>query len=594
MYGATEATARMAWLPPDLAEDHPDSIGVAIPGGHLRLDESVDDRPGVGELVYTGPNVMLGYAEEPADLALPPRDDRAAHRRPRPRARRPLRGGRDDATAGARSSACASTSTPSSSGLRADVDRHARVVATGRAVHAFVTSGRGSAAARALVADRCGVPPHAVRVTVVPQVPLTSSGKPDYAALGELATQVERERARRADGRADRHARTVRADVVRVLGRPDATDADSFVSLGGDSLSYVELATRLADHFPRRAARRVARARHRRARAPRGDRRRPAGRRRTTGTSRRRPPAAPHDVPRHDGRAAGARDPAHRRQPRRPRRPRGRRPPAPRARRLQLRALPALRARRRPHPAAARPRRPGPARRTGGAVGRRRRARARQLRPHHRPVRPRGGQRLGVGRPVAAVVPRVARVAHRRRAGRRPRCRRCTASSGVRRSASRSACWPWRPSPGSPRSACAPARPSATPRSWWRSSSPSAGRARGPRPPGSACVVTALAARCWSSASSARCTARSSSLGGFLLLLWRPHVPVTPLLARVAGVLATASLFIYLTHWQVYPALEDAGHQWLALVASLTVGIAYAHVVRPVHQAVGRAVLGSR
>ena len=83
-------------------------------------------------------------------------------------------------------------------------------------------------------------------------------------------------------------------------------------------------------------------------------------------------------------------------------------------------------------------------------------------------------------------------------------------------------------------------------------------------------------------------------LGGFLLLLWRPHVPVTPLLARVAGVLATASLFIYLTHWQVYPPLEDAGHQWLALVASLTVGIAYAYVVRPVHQAVGRAVLGSR
>ena len=137
-------------------------------------------------------------------------------------------------------------------GLRADVDRHARVVATGRAVHAFVTSGRGSAAARALVADRCGVPPHAVRVTVVPQVPLTSSGKPDYAALGELATQVEREVEREEGTTAapDRHARTVRADVVRVLGRPDATDADSFVSLGGDSLSYVELATRLADHFP--------------------------------------------------------------------------------------------------------------------------------------------------------------------------------------------------------------------------------------------------------------------------------------------------------------------------------------------------------
>ena len=83
-------------------------------------------------------------------------------------------------------------------------------------------------------------------------------------------------------------------------------------------------------------------------------------------------------------------------------------------------------------------------------------------------------------------------------------------------------------------------------------------------------------------------------LGGFLLMLWLPHVSLPPVLARAAGVLAGASLFIYLTHWQVYPALEDAGHQWLALVASLTVGIAYARVVRPVHQAVGRAILASR
>ena len=58
--------------------------------------------------------------------------------------------------------------------------------------------------------------------------------------------------------------------------------------------------------------------------------------------------------------------------------------------------------------------------------------------------------------------------------------------------------------------------------------------------------------------------------------------------------LAGASLFIYLTHWQVYPPLEDSGHPWLALGASLAVGIAYGHVVRPLHKAVGRAVLGSR
>ena len=70
MYGATEATARMAYLPPHLAEDRPDAIGVAIPGGHAAPRRGRRRETGVGELVYSGPNVMLGYAEAPADLAL--------------------------------------------------------------------------------------------------------------------------------------------------------------------------------------------------------------------------------------------------------------------------------------------------------------------------------------------------------------------------------------------------------------------------------------------------------------------------------------------------------------------------------------------
>ena len=70
MYGQTEATARMAYLPPDLAAEHPEAVGVPVPGGAFRLDAVGDDGgDGVGELVYTGPNVMMGYALEPADLA---------------------------------------------------------------------------------------------------------------------------------------------------------------------------------------------------------------------------------------------------------------------------------------------------------------------------------------------------------------------------------------------------------------------------------------------------------------------------------------------------------------------------------------------
>lgn len=73
MYGQTEATARMAVLPPALVVDHPDSIGRPIPGGNftLRDDRGREiTRAGVtGELVYRGPNVMMGYAESAADLA---------------------------------------------------------------------------------------------------------------------------------------------------------------------------------------------------------------------------------------------------------------------------------------------------------------------------------------------------------------------------------------------------------------------------------------------------------------------------------------------------------------------------------------------
>jgi acyl-coenzyme A synthetase/AMP-(fatty) acid ligase len=62
MYGQTEATARMSWVPPSWLEDKAGSIGVAIPGGGLDTE--------YGELVYRGDNVMMGYASERDELAL--------------------------------------------------------------------------------------------------------------------------------------------------------------------------------------------------------------------------------------------------------------------------------------------------------------------------------------------------------------------------------------------------------------------------------------------------------------------------------------------------------------------------------------------
>ena len=61
MYGQTEATARIAILPPDRLPEKVGSVGFAIPGGSISIDG--------GGIVYTGPNVMMGYAEDRTGLS---------------------------------------------------------------------------------------------------------------------------------------------------------------------------------------------------------------------------------------------------------------------------------------------------------------------------------------------------------------------------------------------------------------------------------------------------------------------------------------------------------------------------------------------
>jgi long-chain acyl-CoA synthetase len=63
MYGQTEACARISYVPSDQLTNKIGSIGVPIPGGVLEIASES------GELIYSGPNVMLGYAEDRTDLA---------------------------------------------------------------------------------------------------------------------------------------------------------------------------------------------------------------------------------------------------------------------------------------------------------------------------------------------------------------------------------------------------------------------------------------------------------------------------------------------------------------------------------------------
>ncbi|HET6652515.1 MAG TPA: AMP-binding protein, partial [Nocardioides sp.] len=259
MYGQTEATARMAYLPPDLADGSPASIGVPIPGGSFALEpipelplDPGDHGVEVGELVYSGANVMLGYATTPADLAL---GRTVQSLRTGDVARRTADGLYE--VIGRRSRFAKVY------GLRIDLDQVERLYA--ERGHLVLCADAGDrlllgtdASARAadpelllaVAQDDLGLPRSAVDVLALTELPRLPNGKPDYRTLvarARVATDPAGPEARawRDPSGPEARASALRATLAEVLGRPDVSDGDTFVSLEGDSLSYVEAATRV-------------------------------------------------------------------------------------------------------------------------------------------------------------------------------------------------------------------------------------------------------------------------------------------------------------------------------------------------------------
>jgi acyl-CoA synthetase (AMP-forming)/AMP-acid ligase II/acyl carrier protein len=238
MYGSTEATARMAYLPPELVASHPSAIGRPIPGGSFTI-EPVDGWTGeaVGELVYRGPNVMMGYARGPADLALPKTVD-TLHTGDIAR-----RGPDGLYEVVGRSSRFAKIY-----GLRIDLQRLESTLRD-RGVIAFctddddrlvvaATGGQDVGGVQRVAADAAGVPTRAVRAVTLTELPMLSSGKPDYQTVRALARDAD------ATDVAAIDLRAVVADVLHL--DPATIDRDaSFADLGGNSLSYVTMSIRL-------------------------------------------------------------------------------------------------------------------------------------------------------------------------------------------------------------------------------------------------------------------------------------------------------------------------------------------------------------
>ena len=68
MYGATEAAARLTYVEPHRLREKIDSIGIPIPEVGMKvLDEQGNELPQreIGELVANGPNIMVGYWNDP-------------------------------------------------------------------------------------------------------------------------------------------------------------------------------------------------------------------------------------------------------------------------------------------------------------------------------------------------------------------------------------------------------------------------------------------------------------------------------------------------------------------------------------------------
>jgi acyl-CoA synthetase (AMP-forming)/AMP-acid ligase II/F0F1-type ATP synthase assembly protein I len=250
MYGQTEATARISYVPPERLEGNERTIGVPIPAGELRLidDEgrTIDAAGEAGELVYRGPNVMLGYAEGQGDLA-------------RGRELEELRTG--DLAVREPSGFFRITGRKSRFsklfGLRVNLDEveaqlarlHLRGAAAGNDTLVAVAylGDLPPEAVRGKLAEALSLPAEAFEAEQVADLPLLSSGKVDYRTI------LARAEARRAAAPVDPNSDFGTLFAAAFPGRPIAP-SDSFVSLGGDSLVYVTLAgeieTRLG-HLPR-------------------------------------------------------------------------------------------------------------------------------------------------------------------------------------------------------------------------------------------------------------------------------------------------------------------------------------------------------
>lgn len=267
MYGQTEASPRMAYLPPELSERFPTAIGVAVPGGAFELiDEDGSPIKGdnrEGELVYRGPNVMRGYATTWQDLGhveqlnglhtgdMARLDESGllfiTGRKSRFVKPFGLRVGLDEIE----------TSIKNQNGL------DCAVIGFDERVVVFI-AGDGHKAPDLALHDKYKLPSEVFRYLTIDEIPRMASGKIDYSSLKRRYQAINAEENRptpkkvlayflREIARPFKRSAPGDASVIglfsEIFSGSTITMDDSFLSLEGDSMRYVQMSLMLEDQL---------------------------------------------------------------------------------------------------------------------------------------------------------------------------------------------------------------------------------------------------------------------------------------------------------------------------------------------------------
>lgn len=234
MYGQTEATARIAYLPPGLLDEYAGCVGGPIPGGELWVEDPAGQRLSLGEegsLTYRGPSVMMGYASSRSDMRLPPGPDT-------------LQTGdlaREVAPGIYRITGRLSRFVKPL-GLRVSLDEiearcgkvGADALATGDDELVVVASTPAASDAVRESVLGLGLPESLFEFLSLDSIPRLPGGKPDYVQILRLG------RERRSARPAGHGIESIEMLFRRIARRDSLPDDSSFDALGGDSLNYVQ------------------------------------------------------------------------------------------------------------------------------------------------------------------------------------------------------------------------------------------------------------------------------------------------------------------------------------------------------------------